>query len=423
MATIKSNLDEMVDEFRAVIRAAAAETSQTIVAFLHTTLDDLLIDGTQENAGKKVLTFDVFENGMYRVKSMRQRITRSDLEEIFEECDEHARSSFTIEELADFCQRTISRARALALKLRKAILESLVGEDALRRVFVSICGTSKYANVNSFREFAEDMLEMNINDSDTLALYALYDVDGDNKVSLEDFLGFISSAGPTPSSTLDSGNGEVIVDIKVSTHRDHEIELARQGYTQIPPPELNQAEGTFGNKTSMWIWRRKQGTASGKLKPITDIQLDSTSHSSAMVLCGYVCLTIPLAGQWVWIKRAENIEEEKDGIVDIVATLGNMNQPVNKIWSSPGVGWIRVDGNFAKGLLKKNDAFVWFLPGRTRSTDTHMASPVRYAVCDIRYSLYNLLVDLPCLWLKTRDMPNSSTQSLWVSGDTSPSPT
>jgi hypothetical protein len=88
-----------------------------------------------------------------------------------------------------------------------------------------------------------------------------------------------------------------------------------------------------------------------------------------------------VAGQWLWIKRASTDDEEKDAIVDIKVTLGKLKVPSDPIWTSPGVGWIRVDGNFSKsGIFSAQlDSFVWFRPSRTRSMDTHMASPVRSA--------------------------------------------
>lgn len=108
------------------------------------------------------------------------------------------------------------------------------------------------------------------------------------------------------------------------------------------------------------------------------VQLDSNQTSSAMVLSGYTCAPIQVASQWLWIKRASTDEEEKDAIVDLYVTLGRLKIPSDPIWVSPGVGWIRVDGNFAKSsFLNQVDAFVWFRPSRVRSMDTHMTSPIR----------------------------------------------
>ena len=100
-----------------------------------------------------------------------------------------------------------------------------------------------------------------------------------------------------------------------------------------------------------------------------------------MVLSGYACVPVQVASQWLWLKRAITDEEEKDAIVDIHVTLGRLKVPSDLIWVSPGVGWIRVDGNFAKSsFLNQVDALVWFKPSRIRSTDMHMASPARSSV-------------------------------------------
>lgn len=97
-----------------------------------------------------------------------------------------------------------------------------------------------------------------------------------------------------------------------------------------------------------------------------------------MVLSGYTCAPVQVASQWLWLKRASTDEEEKDAIIDLYVTLGRLKIPSDPIWVSPGVGWIRVDGNFAKSsFLNQIDAFIWFRPSRVRSMDTHMTSPIR----------------------------------------------
>jgi hypothetical protein len=57
-----------------------------------------------------------------------------------------------------------------------------------------------------------------------------------------------------------------------------------------------------------------------------------------------------------------------------------MSIPTDKIWSGPGSGWIRIDGNWSKGFLSNFDSFVWFLPARERSMSNHMSSPVRTSI-------------------------------------------
>jgi len=180
--------------------------------------------------------------------------------------------------------------------------------------------------------------------------------------------------------------GEVIVDIKLSSSGVQDAELLRYGYVQIIPdfglpnqgrPPDFASIGTFGRGQSMWVWRRKQGTCSGRFRPVIDIQLDAGATSSAMVLSGYVCVPVPVSGQWLWVKRASTDEEEKDAIVDIHVTLGKSKNPSDRIWQGPGVGWLRVEGNFSKGFFSSQDSFVWFRPSRTRSNDTHLSALIR----------------------------------------------
>ena len=328
----ESTQQDIADEFRALIRAAAAETGQTVAALVQSLFDDVVSPEGEEGGSKKI-TYEQFEKGIYMIKSIRHTIKRGDLEEIFEDCDEESHSNITINELVDYCQRSVSRARALALKLRKAIIESLNGSEQYEKAYYSIAGNGKFADVDLFRDFAEDMLNVHINDSDSLALYSLYDTNGDGKVSLDDFLGFIFSHSPDATKALDSLNPEIIVDIKLSASRAQEADLVRQGYTQIPPDlsshgaqsnrrgnpsaDMISAHGTFGKGHSLWVWRAKQGTCCGKLRPIVDIQLESSAMSTPMVVSGYTCLSVPVAGKWLWVKRAQTVADELDGLVDI----------------------------------------------------------------------------------------------------------
>lgn len=189
---------------------------------------------------------------------------------------------------------------------------------------------------------------------------------------------------------LHSGVQDAIVDIRVSTTETQEAALSRQGYTQllqdgISGVKVRKGGGlstTFGNKTSLWIWRRSNGTCSGRLKPIIDILLDSSSTSSDLVLSGYLCDPIPLpSGHFVWTKRASNEEEEKDAIIDLYVTTGKAKDTSDNIWVTPGVGWIRVDGNFTKSFVfQKIDSFLWYRPARTRSFESQMSNPIKGAI-------------------------------------------
>jgi Ca2+-binding EF-hand superfamily protein len=270
------------------------------------------------------LSFADFEKGVINITAVNKKIRRSDISEIFEDIDATGQGQVTVEELADFCQRSISKARAMSLKLRKSIIDIFKDDGGLQRAFSTLAGSSKYAELNHFTEFAEDSLGVVINESDAVALYGLYDADGDGKISIEDFMSFMGNPStPDAARAVDVGDLEVILDVKVSSSRAQEDDLIRQGYVQILPDfkKIAQAhqrvDGSFGKGNSIWIWRRKQGSCAGKLKPIIDIQLQESAPSSTMVISGYTCLSVPISGQWVWIKRAHTLAEEEGCIVDM----------------------------------------------------------------------------------------------------------
>ena len=186
---------------------------------------------------------------------------------------------------------------------------------------------------------------------------------------------------PSEIAFLKSGNPETIIDIRISINGSQEADLARNGYFQIPSDQPGGVGGTFGKGKSLWIWRKKQGTCGGRLKPIIDIQLLNISSSSAMVVSGYSCITEPLGSQYLWIKRAVTEEDADDAILDFRVTLGKSKILTDNIWSSPGVGWLRIDGNFSTaGMMDFNklDAFLWYLPSRSRSPESAAASPIRH---------------------------------------------
>lgn len=188
---------------------------------------------------------------------------------------------------------------------------------------------------------------------------------------------------------LNPGVHSAIVDIKVSRNEEQVTELSRYGYEQLFQEELRDNKGnkidmtgmnTFGNKISIWFWRRSEGTCSGRLKPIVDIQLEPLGYSSDFILSGYICDPTPIAGNWLWTRRAQTDEEEKDAIVELAVTTGKMKINSDPIWRPPDVGWIHVDGNFSKSFFGGIDSFLWFKPERTRSLESYLSSPIRTAV-------------------------------------------
>jgi len=405
------------DEFITVIRTAANDAGKTIPVYLHG-----LLDGSATIAGPnntKLLSYESFESDVGYLKNMKKKVNRSELKEIYDECSAGG-AGITVDSLAQLCQRNVSKARTQALKLRSVIIARYKGEVEHKRAFDTMKPITvdhvKYVDVDSFREFAEDQLEVVLTESDGDALYSLYDGDGDGKVSCDDFCKFISSqahATTDAASALQTGDPNVIVDLKISVNRAAEADLQQQGYTCLLPQfastigALDRAAfGSFGRGQSIWVWKRGQGTCGGRLKPIIDIQLDTHSTSSSLVLGGYICLGTAVGGQHVWIKRAQTVEEEEnEAITALYITTGKMRDLTDPIWQGPGGGgssnaavgrdgWIRIDGNFGKGMMSSSDAFMWFQPIRPKSLDAYMASPIRKAVTLSDEMRYNMLLAL-----------------------------
>lgn len=188
------------------------------------------------------------------------------------------------------------------------------------------------------------------------------------------------------NKALNNGLTDAIVDLRVSVNELQEADLSRNGYEQIlqqdPSMMRKSVNGisTFGNKTSIWIWRRSQGVCSGRLKPIIDIQLAESSVSTDLVISGYTADPNLIAGQTLWIKRSNSDETEKDAIIDLYVTMGKSKVNGDPIWSSPGVGWIRVDGNFTKSMFGGTDSFLWYRPARTRPDSAQLVTPQKATV-------------------------------------------
>lgn len=382
------------DEFRAVLNAVGLESGITISVLLHSALDQRV------DAKTKTIDSKSFCDGLVSIKQVRQKFTHSDLADIFGDADEGEKTRVSVDDLVDFFQRVISKARALALKLRAVIMKEYKNESEYRKIFSTIStGASSVSDREKFTQFAEDMLQVVINDNDAIGLYSLYDMDGNGKVTADDFVGFLLGLTADAINALDPGNGEVIVDIKMSSTPSEESDLLRNGYQQIVPDQSAveamgatlSTHGTFGKSQSMWVWKRKQGTCSGRLRPVVDVQINDKAASSALVIAGYTCLTAPVSGQYVWVKKSASDDEDQDGIVDLYVTLGKVSEgflaPLMGSrksglgsFNSPGVGWVRVDGNFAKSFLSYHDASLWMLPQRTRSLDSTMSSSMGVAL-------------------------------------------
>lgn len=110
---------------------------------------------------------------------------------------------------------------------------------------------------------------------------------------------------------LNPGHPDAIVDIKISLSESQlETDLSKNSYNQLLPQELTSKQkkskvilaSTFNNKYSIWTWTRDQGTCSGRLKPIIEMQLETTGTSTDLVISGFTCIPISFNGKWLWIK-------------------------------------------------------------------------------------------------------------------------
>lgn len=180
---------------------------------------------------------------------------------------------------------------------------------------------------------------------------------------------------------LQPQNENLIVDIKISETVEDDRFHSSLGYEQLKPPHAAPTtskdifeQGSFLMKQSIWIWRKKQGTFSGRLRPITNLKLIDQSESTELVRDGYSCINKRINGQWLWIKRAFHEEEELDGICDFCISINETNS-YKKLSDSPGVGWFRVDGNFSKTILfNKKESSLWFRPLRVGSIHANTTS-------------------------------------------------
>jgi Ca2+-binding EF-hand superfamily protein len=363
-----------VEEFRVVLRGASLDNCTTTADILM----DLLENRAVYDQVRKVAVLDVraFIDGMSSMREMRHKFTTADLADIFSEADEGEQGNLTLNDLIDYVDKTVSRARTLALKLRSAVLKQFKFEADYREAFASMCNnTTKEIEKESFTQFAEDILQQSITESDALALYSLFDSDENGKISLDDFVGFISGQSTEALNILATGDPEDIVDLRISADAQTDSEYLRLGYTQIIPRLQNGmkydvgTQGSFGKGESIWVWRRKQGTCSGRLRPIVDVQLTSKDPSSAMVVNGYSNLRGSINGKRCWIRRAKSSVEYDEALVDLTVTIGKPSNAADQIWVAPGPGWVRVDSNFAASVFSYTDAFLWMLPIRTRTTE------------------------------------------------------
>ena len=391
MSTVVQGTSVKADEFRATLRAHATSQSKDVKNVLLVLLDDVSVGAeNRTDSSNRLVSKDLFTQKINTIRSVRQRFTPNDMNDIYNEAVlELGHANMTVIRILEYFSRTISRARSMAMKLRAAVAQDFDGELEYRRAFSSMSnGSNPVLEVDALGDFCEDMLDLeegSLSDKDAKDLYAIVDKNCDGKVTVDDFVEFVVGQSAEAARHLNVGNNEVLVDIKTSNRPEQELELKKAGYAQVIPDLTGIAgadisvHGSFGNGASLWIWKCKQGTCNGRLKPIVNVQLNKQRVSTDMVLLGYTCLPVPISGQYLWIKRALTLEEENDAIVDFRVSLGTSKVASDKIWQSPGVGWMHVEGNFKIDLnnmlgLQSQDAFLWFRPLRNRSRSSQAKS-------------------------------------------------
>jgi len=92
MTTKDASVEDVSDDFRAIIRTKANESGKTISQLIHFTFDRRAV----EEDGAKLLSFSAFELG---VRSLQTNFSRSDIEEIFEECGVDDRKKISVDAL------------------------------------------------------------------------------------------------------------------------------------------------------------------------------------------------------------------------------------------------------------------------------------------------------------------------------------
>jgi Ca2+-binding EF-hand superfamily protein len=378
----KKEDSQCVDDYRSVVRTAAANAKKNVNVFLKESFGPLCTDDSE---GRPVLTYDSFEVGYGRIKTATSKLTWKDLNEVFAACDDAGDGKVPVDDFYEFSLRTSSNVLTLALKLRAQILKEHETEDQYRKLFGTIEKSGTDASEEGFRSFVEEEMGHPISESESLALYAVVDSNRDGRVSLDDFLEFLVSQSSMAARALTNGNSDVIVDMRVSSTREEDGELLKQGYTPVQQHNATTKQdlsvGTFGGGQSLWLWWRRQGTAMGRLQAIIDIQLEPSNVCTNLVINGYTCLQKPANGKYIWIRRARNLDEERDALLDVEVTVGRIkNAGTDLIYKSPGVGWSRGDKHLSSGLISVTDYLIWTLPCRPRTLDSYLSRPKAVAL-------------------------------------------
>jgi Ca2+-binding EF-hand superfamily protein len=355
------------------------------------TSDSLTPNGSNATgASDTFISKDRFKECFAAVRSIIQKFSPDQLVEIYDEATfEMGMSKMTVHHLTDYFSSTMSKTKEIALKFRSIVKQNFDNVDEYRHIFTTYLKPDlDYIESDELADFIEEQLDKDegfLTNADADALYHIVDMNSDGKVTMNDFLEFIMGQNIEAIKALSPGNEESIIDIVLSKAAPASAAAMEEGkeladYNRVMP-DVDQLAGrtpvefgSFGNGQVLHVWKHRQGNCGGRLKPIIDIQLSSNRMSSAMVLSGYTVISVPIGGQYLWVKRAITEEDEKDAIMDLRITVGKANVDSDAIWKSPGVGWNRVDGNFNPGFFTSIGSFLWYRAARTRTNELQPVS-------------------------------------------------
>jgi len=393
--------DEKCYMFCFLIRTKASEEKMEVVSYLKKLYSNIL----NEDDGNKLI-FDKFLKGLDKIKFKDDSIyndnnrnrttldefTNEDLRKIFNQIDDCDQKSITIEHYGDFCLSPYSKADASFYRLKNLFLRNFIigkGKHQLEqcelafRDFANATGLQQLSDIfvdaGTLADYIEDNLDIYIHDDDVNAVFTAIDKDGDNKISFDDFVKFLESGNNWSRSckSLRLINPYSIIDVQISSSPAQESELSSQGYVKVTSSTgVNDENGTFGKGVSLWYLRSKDGTGNGRLKPVIDIQLSSSSASSAFILQQYVRLEQSIRGNYIWIRRDDDNDKDQD-LFDICVTRGKIKDKTDLIWTPPGLYWERVDANFTSEFFGGIDTFLWLRP-QTEINDRNVVTKVRF---------------------------------------------
>lgn len=176
-----SDVSAKTESFRAILRIYALESNGDVNSALLK-----LLASADASAGTSnfVVNKDKFCELLNTVRAVRQKFTPNDLVDVYSEALlELGASAMTPVALAEYFARTVSKARGIAQRLRKAIAEDYPGGvPDYERAFETMTSVgSCTADLDSLTDFAEELLDLaegSVSDKEARELYAFVDRDG-----------------------------------------------------------------------------------------------------------------------------------------------------------------------------------------------------------------------------------------------------